>query len=197
MTVYGAIAMKINLDTPSDDVQIQLIPLIDVIFCILTFFIVAALQMTRQQAINVDLPRSGTSTLQARQMLIVSVDVVGQVYVDQQPVNREQLTQRLLGYRQLNPTGMVLLYAPRTAIYEDVVQVLDFLRSVGGDRVALATLPASANSALPPTTPNFNSPATNTPFTVPGNPQAVPFTAPGQIPGNSSGSSNPEPLPQN
>jgi biopolymer transport protein ExbD len=196
LTVYGAIAMKINLDTPSDDVQIQLIPLIDVIFCILTFFIVAALQLTRQQAISVDLPKSETSNLQARQMLVVSVDVVGQVYVDQQPVNRDQLTQRLLGYRQLNPTGMVLLYAPRTAIYEDVVQVLDLLRSLGGDRVALATLPASATSVLPPANPSFNAPGANAPFTVPGS-QALPFTPPKQIPGNSSASPNPGPLPQN
>jgi hypothetical protein len=36
--------MKIHLDSPPEEVQIQIIPLIDVIFCILTFFILAALQ---------------------------------------------------------------------------------------------------------------------------------------------------------
>ncbi|MGC8712746.1 MAG: ExbD/TolR family protein, partial [Leptodesmis sp.] len=74
--------MKINMDTPADDAQIQIIPLIDVIFCILTFFILAALQLTRQQAINIDLPRATTGTplpganlgnIQFREMLVVTI----------------------------------------------------------------------------------------------------------------------------
>ncbi|MCZ0902458.1 biopolymer transporter ExbD, partial [Microcoleus sp. HI-ES] len=36
--------MKINLDTPAEEARIELVPLIDVIFCILTFFLLAALQ---------------------------------------------------------------------------------------------------------------------------------------------------------
>lgn len=50
--------MKVNLHTPVEEVQIQIIPLIDVVFCILTFFLLAALQFTRQQAISVDLPKA-------------------------------------------------------------------------------------------------------------------------------------------
>lgn len=166
--------MKINLENASDEVQIQLIPLIDVIFCILTFFILAALQLTRQQAINVDLPRASTATLQTRQVFIVSIDVTGQVYIDQQAVNREELLQRMVGYRQLNPTGRMVLYAPRTAIYDDVVRVLDLMRSIGGDRVALATLPTTNNGTGNPGIPG-TLPAPNT---FNGNLQTTPFTAP-------------------
>ena len=50
--------MKINQYSPVEDVEIQIIPLIDVVFCILTFFLLAALQFTRQQAINIDLPKA-------------------------------------------------------------------------------------------------------------------------------------------
>jgi biopolymer transport protein ExbD len=133
--------MKINLDGGTDEVRIEILPLIDVIFCILTFFILAALQLTRQQGIAVDLPSATTGVPQIRQVFVVSVDVLGQVYVEQQPVTIDQLKQQLVGYKQLNPEGMMVLYAPRNAIYEDVVSVLDILRSVGGDRVALATIP--------------------------------------------------------
>ncbi|MBD1863415.1 MULTISPECIES: biopolymer transporter ExbD [Trichocoleus] len=145
--------MKINLESPGEEVQIQIIPLIDVIFCILTFFILAALQLTRQQAINVDLPQAGTAATQMRQMLVVSIDSVGQTYIDQNPVTEAVLYQQLLGYQQTNPDGMIVLYAPKTAIYDDVVRVLDLLRSVGGDRVALATLPGSPNPAGNQTNP--------------------------------------------
>jgi len=155
--------MKIHLDAPAEESRIEIIPLIDVIFCILIFFILAALQLTRQQAISVELPEAKTGTLQIREMLIVSIDAAGQTYVDQQPVNTDQLLLLLRGYQQTKPEGLMVLYADRSAIYADVIQVLDQMRAIGGSRVALATLPEAADlprpSALPlppfnPTLPN-------------------------------------------
>jgi len=147
--------MKIDLlETPSEDVRIEIIPLIDVIFCILTFFILAAVGLTRQQAIDLDLPNASTGSplppqgLGAeaiqRERLYVSVDAIGQVYLDQQPVTLDLLYDVLLQHQQVSPQGLIVLYASREARYEDVIQVLDLLRSVGGDRVALATLPGES-----------------------------------------------------
>jgi biopolymer transport protein ExbD len=157
--------MKLKQDTSDPDVRVEIIPLIDVIFCILTFFILAALSLTRQSAINVDLPRAATGVTQMREMLIVSVDQIGQTYIDRQPVTREQLQQALVDYQQNNPEGLMVLYASRSSSYNDVVGVLDQLRSVGGDRVALATLPDSTQDTqtLPPNQGGFNDP-----FAVPG-----------------------------
>jgi biopolymer transport protein ExbD len=152
--------MKINLDTPAEEARIELVPLIDVIFCILTFFLLAALQLTRQQAINVDLPKAKTGQTQMREMLIVSIDDFGQTYIDQLPVNYQQLDRVLKSFQSQNPAGLMVLYAPQNARYAKVVEVLDKLREVGGDRVALATLPSSASSPLPnPSVPNSGIPA--------------------------------------
>jgi biopolymer transport protein ExbD len=188
--------MKINLDTVADDAQIQIIPLIDVIFCILTFFILAALQMTRQQGINVDIPQAKTGVVQMRQMLVVSIDASGQTFIDQNVVDRAQLYTLLKQYREKNPDGLLVLNASQNAFYNDVIQVLDVLRSVGGDKVALATIPSpnimptpgatSGPLGLPGTTPNLfpsggvpglpavpgqtnpQLPSTNNPFSPPG-----------------------------
>ncbi|HEY9663447.1 MAG TPA: biopolymer transporter ExbD [Allocoleopsis sp.] len=138
--------MKFNYDNAEPDVRIEIVPLIDVIFCILTFFILAAVTLTRQAAINVDLPRAKTGATQLRELLIVSVDPIGQTYIEKQPVTREQLYQSMLTFRQTSPDGLVVLYASRASSYNDVVQVLDLLRSVGGSRVALATLPGGGES---------------------------------------------------
>lgn len=148
--------MKIHLDNPAEEARIELVPLMDVIFCILTFFILAALQLTRQQAINVDLPKARTGQSQMREMLIVSIDDFGQTYIDQLPVNDNQLDRVLRNYRTQNPTGLMVLYAPKEARYANVVEVLDRLREVGGDRVALATLPTSAPSSTPSPLLPFN-----------------------------------------
>jgi biopolymer transport protein ExbD len=167
--------MKIHIDAPAEEVQIQIIPLIDVIFCILTFFILAALQFTRQQAISVDLPKATTGTTlpnygglggnnQFRQMLVVTISNTGQLFVDQKPVDRALLLQSLQTYIVQNPNGTLVLNASPNAFYNDVIQVIDLMRSVGGDRVALATNPTTpkapdATSPIPGISPSGLSPS--------------------------------------
>ena len=204
--------MKINLDSPSEEARIEIVPLIDVIFCILTFFILAALQLTRQQAITVDLPKASTGQPQIRKMLIVGLDPFGQTYIDQRRVNPNQLSQELLTYSSNNPEGLMVLYASKEAKYNDVVQVLDQMREVGGSRVALATLPGSESepvnpnllTPVNPTIPGL-SPSPKVTPSVPLSPLGTP--APGttfnpnqlQLPGvpAAPGAGDPNPAPQN
>ena len=185
--------MKISLDqSGQDNVRIEIVPLIDVIFCILIFFILAALQLTRQQAIGVDLPSAGTSTLQEQQSLLVTVDALGKTYVDSSEVSESQLYLILEGYRRTNPVGIMLLYADRNAIYNDVINILDLMRSVGGNRVALATLPPSSQAnptpdagvPLQPVAPNTD-PLQQFPNVLPGVPN-VPAVPGNPVPGNST-----------
>lgn len=178
--------MKVDLlETPAEDVRIEIIPMIDVIFCILTFFILAAVGLTRQQAIDLDLPSAqtgqpipGQTAPQAvSDRLYVSVDGIGQIYLDQQPVTQDLLYDVLQQHQQVAPNGLIVLYASRDARYEDVVNVLDILRSVGGDRVALATLPREAEVGQP------QQPGGSLP-PQPGIPDGTVFPGQGQSPGS-------------
>ncbi|MDJ0658089.1 MAG: biopolymer transporter ExbD [Crocosphaera sp.] len=163
------------------EVRIEILPMIDVIFCILTFFILGAVGLSRQQAISLDLPKAASGTPQMREMLVVSLDDFGQVYVEKQLVTRNQLFDQIKSYHQLNPEGLMVLHASRNATYNEVIQVLDMLREVGGDRVALATLPgeneAGSSSWNDPSLSPFPSQNSlpggypnNFPSTLPNNP---------------------------
>ncbi|MBE9225137.1 biopolymer transporter ExbD [Phormidium sp. LEGE 05292] len=198
--------MKINLDNASDEARIELLPLIDVIFCILTFFLLAALGLTRQQAITVDLPQaSNATTPQIASRLLVSINPYNQIYVENQLVTPEQLEQKLGEFNQKNPQGIMVLYASKTAFYNDVVQVLDKMQAVGGDRVALATLPESETPGTSPLpTPSTSVPSVITPGTLPtatpdaGVPGSLPIPTPGaQVPGTlpAPGTGTPGTLP--
>ncbi len=181
--------MNVNFDSQTEEVRIEIVPLIDVIFCILTFFILAAVSLTRQQAINVDLPQASTGAPQMQDMLLVSIDSIGQIYIEQQPVTLQQLTDVLGQYEQAVPEGLLVLYASRNARYAEVVEVLDLLRSVGGDRVALATLPETS-IPLDPNDPGLGTPSQDDLLPLPSDP----FGAPGS--GTSPGLSDPlTPLP--
>ncbi|MEM8778310.1 MAG: biopolymer transporter ExbD [Cyanobacteria bacterium P01_G01_bin.49] len=138
------------------EVRIEIVPMIDVIFCILTFFILGAVGLSRQQAISLNLPKAGSGTPQMREMLVVSLDDFGQVYVEKQLVTRNQLFDAIKNYYQLNSEGLMVLHASRNASYNEVVEVLDMLREVGGDRVALATLPGESDGDSTLNDPSLN-----------------------------------------
>lgn len=163
--------MKIN-STPLEDPRIELIPLIDVIFCILTFFLLAGLQVARQQAIGVDIPTASSGTPAARELLMVSLNDAGQLFLEQQPMLVPgQLIEAVRQYRQARPNSSIVLYASKQVSYNKVVEVLDALRGVAGDRVALATLPANTNAPIPPV---INPPPGYYPYTpYPGG--AIPY----------------------
>lgn len=200
--------MKVKLDSPHDDIQISIIPLIDVIFCILTFFLLAAVQFTRQQAINVDLPKASTGTSSAanaqnrQNILPVTIDAVGLTYIEKEPVIKENLEARLRQYITNNPNGILVLNASRTATYNDVIETLDLLRKVGGSRVSLGIIPGGSNGVnnlqtLPnsqpglqpvvPTLPN-NQPVNVNPSNVnpslPSNSNGIPVVPNNNVPQN-------------
>ena len=156
----------------SSGANIEILPLIDVIFCILTFFILAAVNFSRQQAISLDLPQAKTGAPQMQNILIVTIDDIGQLYVDRNLVSRSDLAWEIKKYRQSNPDGLMTLYAAKNSTYREVVEVLDILREVGGNRVALATLPEGSAPAKIQPTPGVN-PA------LPGLPDSInPFPTP-------------------
>ncbi|WP_309728606.1 biopolymer transporter ExbD [Chamaesiphon sp. OTE_75_metabat_556] len=159
--------MKINSDN-TEDPRIELVPLIDVIFCILTFFLLAGLQVNKQQAISVDIPTATSGTPAARELLMVTLNDTGQLFLEQQPMLVPgQLVEAVKQYRQARPNSSIVLYASKQVSYNKVVEVLDALRGVAGDRVALATLPSNTVAPTPPVIPN------PTGSTAPANPQGV------------------------
>ncbi|PSB04078.1 ExbD/TolR family protein [Merismopedia glauca] len=149
--------MKIYLDSEKEAPRVEIIPFVDIMFCLLIFFLLAALQVTRYQAVTVakaNIPQVKTGVSQITQRLVVSLDKDRQVYVDGKffgslieltSSNKSQqiFQQKLRNYLNQSPSQQAVLYAPKTANYNDVLQTLDLLRLVMGDRVALGTLPTS------------------------------------------------------
>lgn len=192
--------MKVNLHTPVEEVQIQIIPLIDVIFCILTFFILAALQFTRQEAINVDLPKASTGTAvpnvsnlqpqSQRQILTLGIDAIGQTSLNGQTIRKEQLTENFQNYLKQNPNGILALKVTKSTAYNDVMQMVDLWRQQGGTQISFVVQPtfSSPPTSSPPLIPPFPvnpgaAPVPNTAPVAPINPQSNPnFSLPPNAP---------------
>lgn len=119
--------------------ELNLLPMMDVIMTVLTFFIIVSMTLTNQKTVNITLPSANTSTeLQdTPDPLVVGLNRQGQILLADQPTNEAVLAQRMQAYLVQNPKGAVILKADSKLPYEQVVKLLATMRDVGGDRVSL------------------------------------------------------------
>ncbi|HEY9823866.1 MAG TPA: biopolymer transporter ExbD [Stenomitos sp.] len=120
--------------------EVNLIPMMDVLMAVLTFFIIISMTMSNQRALNIILPSSqaGSAALKAPDPLNVGVNVKGQLSISGKPVDQAQMVQAMQGYLRQNQQGAVVLNADRDLPYKQVVKLLGTMQDIGGDRVSLA-----------------------------------------------------------
>ena len=120
--------------------EINLVPMMDVIMTILTFFIIVSMTLTNFQSVDATLPstQKGASKETPIDPLIIGVTKTGQTEINGGMVTELQMGQQVVAYFQKNPKGTVVLKADKSLPYERVVKTLGVLRDVGGDRVSLA-----------------------------------------------------------
>ncbi len=120
--------------------EVNLVPMMDVLMTILTFFIILAMTLTTQQTVNVTLPSASAGAVELKEPdpLIIGLNLQGEILVDDKTVSQAELSQRMQSYLVQNPKGAVILKAADKIPYEQVVKLLGTMRDVGGDRVSLA-----------------------------------------------------------
>lgn len=120
--------------------QINVVPMIDVIFAILTFFIMSTLFLTRSEGLPVNLPKAATAQQQASATPItVTVDATGKISLNRKPVALNALTNQVSRLINPNTEALVILNADERGNYGKVVAVMDRLREVPGVKLAIAT----------------------------------------------------------
>jgi biopolymer transport protein ExbD len=121
--------------------RIEIIPMIDVVFFLLVFFMMASLSMTVYRGLPVNLPRATSGSTPPAESAAITVSRDGQAYLDRQPVTREALGQRLRGLVGANPLVAIIITADEAAMHGRVVDVLDEVRTAGVTRMAIAIRP--------------------------------------------------------
>lgn len=122
--------------------EINLVPMMDVLMTVLTFFIIIAMTLTGQQIADVILPRiAGNEAVEAevpQPKLVVGLNVRGELVLNDRPATADQLSQEMQRFLSQSPTGVVVLKADRELTYATVAATLKQLRNIGGDRVVLS-----------------------------------------------------------
>ena len=135
------------MNVPNDDSdslpEINVISLIDVIFAILTFFILASLFLTRSEGLPVNLPSAKTAIQQNQtpSKLTVTMNEQGKVLLDRQPLEVSDLATRVQAAKGNKPEVLVVINADRAVEHGRVITVMDELRTVQGVKLGVATQP--------------------------------------------------------
>jgi biopolymer transport protein ExbD len=128
--------MKINLEMRRK-ARIEMLPLIDIVFLLLVFFIYAMLSMAVHRGLPVELPTSRTSKIDKRLILSVTIQSDGLIYVDKEYVELEDFVDVLKAKAENQKEPGVLLFADRSIEYQTLFQVLDKIRLAGINRISL------------------------------------------------------------
>lgn len=119
--------------------KLMIIPMIDIIFFLLVFFMMSMLSMVVQKSISLNLPQTATAKINMETTLPVSITEDGSIYIESQKVDKSLFRKRMEVEKARNPNLSIVLRADAQSRHEDFVYVLDQLKSVGISRVGIAT----------------------------------------------------------
>ena len=128
--------MKINLAT-GKKARIEMLPLIDIVFLLLVFFIYAMLSMAVHRGLPVVLPQSATAAIEKKLELSVTVKEDGTVFVDKERVELKELSKYLNRRANSEKEAGVLLFGDRNLSYQKLFQVMDQIRLAGIERISM------------------------------------------------------------
>lgn len=126
-------------EEPDDDFELNIVPMIDVIFAILTFFIISSLFLTRSESLPVNLPQAATAELQQRTRITVTIQESGELALNREAIALDDLqaaVQNLMGETQ---ESVVVISADEAVSHGRVVAVMDELRAIEGATLGIST----------------------------------------------------------
>ena len=125
---------------PPKKARIEIIPMIDTVFFLLVFFMMASLSMTVYRGMSLSLPKAASG--EPRQDRVsVSVTRDGVIYLDRDQVEPAQLTEKLRALHEKDPEVVVVVSADGDVTHRRVVEAMDAARLAGISKMAIAVQP--------------------------------------------------------
>lgn len=123
--------------------QVNLVPMMDVLMSVLTFFIITSMSLTGERIDRVTLPgnpgENGTTAIpEDIRQLMIGLTEDERILLDGQVLTEAELLAAMEAFLAAHETGVIVLNADRTLPYAKIAALLNVMGQVGGDRVSLA-----------------------------------------------------------
>jgi biopolymer transport protein ExbD len=129
--------MRSRRSKEEDEAEVNLTPMLDVVFIMLIFFIVTA-SFVKESGIDINRPDAATATVKERGNILVAITDTNQVWIDRRQVDIRSVRANIERLHAENPQGAVVIQADKDSKNGLLVQVMDAARQAGVFNVSIA-----------------------------------------------------------
>ncbi|PCI70351.1 MAG: biopolymer transporter ExbD [Gammaproteobacteria bacterium] len=120
-----------------DEAQIDMTPMLDIVFIMLIFFIVTA-SFVKESGITVDKPTAETATKRPKANIFIGIDNRGDIYMLKNKVDKDAVKAMLEDMLLENPESTIVVQADSRAEAESLLNVLDAAKAAGVKNISVA-----------------------------------------------------------
>ncbi len=124
--------------TEVEEEEINVTPMLDVVFIMLIFFIVTA-SFVKESGIDVNRPEANTATQQDRANILVGISASGEIWINRRRIDLSSVRANIERLSAENPQGTVVIQADEEAPTKLLVGVMDASREAGVYNISIAT----------------------------------------------------------
>jgi biopolymer transport protein ExbD len=121
--------------------RIEVIPMIDIVFFLLVFFMISTLSMTINRGVPVNLPTAASSQKDLRETLHITVTKDGEIFLNKAPIALQDIASQVKVGLAKDPDLLAIISADDQAFHGVIVDVMDEIRLAGVSRLAIAVQP--------------------------------------------------------
>ena len=121
--------------------EINILPMIDVIFAILSFFIVSSLFLTKVETIPINLPNSTTAKNEDKKSINLSIDSNSRIFLNKNLVQLSNLKNEIIKLN-IEKNSLIIIRGDKNVNYGKIVEVMDIIRSLNNIKIAISTNPS-------------------------------------------------------
>ena len=120
-----------------DEEEVNLTPMLDVVFILLIFFIVTA-SFVKESGIDINRPAAATAVRKERGNILVAITPTGQIWIDRRQVDVRAVRANIERLHAENPQGAVVIQADRDSKNGLLVEVMDAAKLAGVENISIA-----------------------------------------------------------
>lgn len=131
--------MKLKTGLELKKARIEMIPLIDIVFLLLVFFIYAMLSMTVQRGVKVNVPATETVAINQDEYISISINDENEIFLNKEKVNINDMPLKVIAARLDKPDQKVYINGDEKSSLGVAIEILDLLRVNGIEEINFVT----------------------------------------------------------
>ena len=130
--------MRSNRRRKSEESEVNMTPMLDVVFIMLIFFIVTA-SFVKEAGVDVNRPPALTAISKDKGNILIAITESGQIWIDRRQVDPRSLRASIERLHGENPQGAIVIQADKNSQNHLLVSVMDAAKAAGVNQIAVAT----------------------------------------------------------